>query len=52
MNHENPNLHNQNKSYVAAQSSVVTFGEKKREGIRERERERERSLESATGKRR
>ncbi len=43
MNHENPNLHNPNKSYVAAQSSVVTFGEEKGEGgRRERERERER----------
>jgi hypothetical protein len=39
MNRENPNLHNPNKSYVAAQSSVVTFGEEKGEGERERERE-------------
>lgn len=31
MNHENPDLHNQNKSYVVAQSSVVTFGERERE---------------------
>jgi hypothetical protein len=45
MNHENPNLHNPNKSYVAAQSSVVTFGEEKGEGgRREREREREREI--------
>jgi hypothetical protein len=39
MNRENPNLHNPNKSYVALQSSVVTFGEKKRERERERERD-------------